>query len=509
LVVIDYVLTPETPADMVAQIALSTKFLQSLVERAVGSSTPLPLVVLVSSRPGVAANHAESFRDAVGLHGGYFHFIRKASIPQQLGTRIQGFIAEAQELESYRKVHAALLASLEAACAALHKSVKSLELQDLAALHVGHLIREGEPLGDYAAWMLGQALAAKLLQNVPLAEASGALPLENYRVLLGHLKPTQGIPKLFSEVSSVRTASGDRIRERAGVRELRFGDILVGRVRNKLDLSRFRLVVSQTCDLLQEKITNGQVLCVEGKGLEVNATEADLVRATLRQLEDKGSTLVRLEGDRFYQVEWADADLVSLEQAVLKRERGYRYVGRLNEMYALEVQHNALNRLSRIGVPVKPGYGAVFGVFRLRVWSAKSEIAALGRTFDNKTVTAVLRPLPRSQVAILLSGEVKKWFVSQLAELRAAEQFPADLTAVADDLMQVVSEDQDFRFLCNRSKKGILQLAVYRSAVEDGKQVQKPDWLNKVSIGLGGSPLFTDIAPAQGARVQLELDPIN
>ena len=509
LVVIDYVLTEETPADIVAKIAQSTNFLQRLVERAVASSMALPLIVLISSRPGVATNYAEEFREAVGLHGGYFHFILKANIPQQLGARVQGFIAEVEELESYRKVHGALQTSLASACTALMNSVKALELQDLAALHVGHLIREGEPLGDYVGWMLGQVLAAKLQQSVLLAEASGTLPPENHRVLLGHLKPTQGIPKLFCEVSSVRTASGDRARERLGTRELRFGDIFVGRLRSKVDLSKFRLVVSQTCDLLQEKITNGQVLCVEGKGAEVIASEAELVRATLRQLDDKGSTLVRLEGDRYYQVEWAEVNLVSIDQVALKRERGYRYVGRLNEIYALEVQHNALNRLSRIGVPVKPGYGAVFGVFHLRVWSAKAEVAALARTFDNKTVTAVLRPLPRNQVAILLSIEVKKWLVEQLTESRGSELFPADLATVADDLVQSIGADQDFRFLCSRSKKGILQLGVYRDAVEDGRQVKKPEWLNKVSVSVGAAPLFADVSQAQGVRLQLELDPIS
>lgn len=508
LVVIDYVLTPDTPADIAARVAQSTNFLRALVARAVNAAMPLPLIVLISSRPGVVTNDADAFREAVGVHGGYFYFILKASIQQQLGVRIQGFIAEAEELESYRKVHAALQASLEEACTQLRAGVKALELQDLAALHVGHLIREGEPLGDYVAWMLGQALAGKLQRDVPLAEASGTLPPENHRVLLGHLKPTQGIPELFCDVSSVRTASGDRIRQKSGTRELRFGDIFVGRVGSKLDLSLFRLVVSQTCDLLQEKITNGQVLCVEGRGAEVNATEADLVRATLHQLDDKGSTLVRLDGDRYYQVEWDEANLISIAQAALKREQGFRYVGRLNEIYALEVQHNALNRLGRIGVPVKPGYGAVFGVFRLRVWGSKNEAVALARTFDNKTVTAVLRPLPKNQVAILLSMEVKKWLVEQLTQLRAAAHFPAELVAVVDDLVACIGADRDFRFLCNRSKKGVLQLGTYRDTMEDGKPAKKLEWLNKVSVSLGGAPLFTDIAPAQGVHVLLELDPI-
>ncbi len=414
LVVIDYVLTPDTPADMEVKVDESTQFLQGLVRRAAGSERGLPLIVLVSSRPNVAKGHAEAFRKAVGLHGGYFHFIRKISVLQELGLRIDGFTAEVEELESYRRVHVALRDALQTACASLAGDIDSMELQDLAALHVGHLIHEGEPLSDYLGWMLGQALTVKLQESVTFADASGQLPPENHRVLLGHLEPTQCIPQLFCEASTVRTASGQLHKVTKGSRELRFGDIFVGKDGRKVDLSRFRLVLSQTCDLLQGKITNGQALCAEGRGTEVANTETELMRATLRQLDDKGSTLLRLDGGKYYQVEWNEVNLITIEQAKLKREQGYRYVGRLNEIYALEVQHNALNKLGRIGVPIKPGYGLVFGAMRLRIWGSKAEQVALAKSFDNRTVTAVLRPLPKNQVAILLSAEVKKWLVDQL-----------------------------------------------------------------------------------------------
>ncbi|NCX93859.1 MAG: hypothetical protein EBX40_04185, partial [Gammaproteobacteria bacterium] len=129
LVVIDYVLTPDPPADMAAKVDESTQFLQLLVQRAASNGNGLPLVVLVSSQPN-AANRAEDFRKAVGLHGGYFHFIRKVSMLQELKPRIDGFTSEVAELESYRRVHAALKGSLESSCKALMESVGALELQD-------------------------------------------------------------------------------------------------------------------------------------------------------------------------------------------------------------------------------------------------------------------------------------------------------------------------------------------------------------------------------------------
>lgn len=511
LVIIDYVLTPETPGDMAAKADESTQFLEELVGRTIKSDRGLPLIVLISSLPGVAKGNAEAFRKAVGLHGGYFHFIRKMNVLQELGLRIDSFTAEVAELESYRRVHLALKDALQTACAALKADVDGMELQDLAALHVGHLIHEGEPLSDYLGWMLGQALAVKLQESVTLGDASGRLPLENHRVLLGHLEPTQGIPKLFSEASTVRTASGQHHKQTTGSRELRFGDIFVGKLTrkgNKVDLTQFRLVLSQTCDLLQKKITNGQVLCAEGHGTEVPNTEVELMRATLRQLDDKGSTLIRLEDGAYYQVRWNEVNLITIEQAKLKKEQGFKYVGRLNEIYALEVQHNALNKLGRIGVPVKPGYSLVFGAVRLRVWGPKGELAALEKSRDNKTVTAVIRPLPKKQVAILLSPDIKQWLVEQLDQLH--DQLPKELTEFSEELKALIRSDNDFRFCCRQVGSGALELGAIKDKEEKGQKVKSLEWLKKLWVELGSATVFPNpTMSAQGTRLQIEFDPIS
>ncbi|EIF28997.1 hypothetical protein BCh11DRAFT_04425 [Burkholderia sp. Ch1-1] len=453
LIVVDYVLSADTPRDMVAKLEESTNFLRALVSRAADKEgASLPLIVLVSSRPAIEKRHAENFRRAVGLQGAYFQFIRKKLIKDQLALCIDGFKSEFDELERYRKAHDELRKSLTTACDSLIENVAALELQDIAALHVGHLLHEGEPLSDYLGWMLGQVLTANLQRSVGLAEASFSLPTENHRVLLGHLRPTQGIPKLFSELSAVSTASGLLQKNKKARRELRFGDIFAAVDKDGLiNRSKFLLVISQTCDLLQCKITNGQVLCVEGYATVIQNSEADLIRATLRQLDDKGSTLVRL-GTEYYQVEWAEANLLTLQQSKLQRERGFRFIGRMNEIYALEAQHNALHRLGRIGVPVKPGYGVVFGRLRLKVWSASSEIATLSKDFDSKTVVAVLRPRPKGVVAILLSGQVKKWLVDQFTKLQSESSLPKELVFVAEQLIPMLTST-DFHFLCKQGKR--------------------------------------------------------
>src|SRR6187402_2383774 len=115
-------------------------------------------------------------------------------------------------------------------------------------------------------WLCGQVLTNKLLKDAPVADSSDRLPPSSYKILLGHLGPTQGIPKLFTELSSVRTASGELKKQRTSERELRFGDVFA-HVKPRAPAgtpARYFLVVSQTCDLLQCKLENGQVLCIEG-----------------------------------------------------------------------------------------------------------------------------------------------------------------------------------------------------------------------------------------------------
>lgn len=514
LVVIDYVLTPDTPSDMVAKIGESTRFLGQLVQRAENTAgTKFPLVVLVSSRPAIERRHAESFRKSVGLQGAYFQFVRKKWIERDLGLCIDGFCDEAVELESYRNVHLALRKTLAEASASLMANVNALELQDIAALHVGHLIHEGEALSDYLGWMFGQVLTAKLQQAVILADASDLLPSENHRVLLGHLKPTQGIPKLFSELSSVLSAFGEMQKVRLGVRELRFGDVFAGNTSDgKIDTAKFLLVISQTCDLLQCKITNGQALCVEGYATLVEDSEAGLMKATLRQLDEKGSTLVQ-RGKQYYQIEWSEANLTSVPQTRLKGEKGYAYIGRLNEIYALEVQHNSLHRLGRIGVPVKPGYGVVFGVLKCTVWTAKGEVVGLSAALDSKTVVAVLRPREKGAVVVLLSGQAKKWMSERLTKLQAEATFPGDLKDLADKLVTAIGTP-DFHLICKKTGKpgkGVLQVSRSVEKIDPVTNEKKKDSevYNKLSMALNDASIFGEVLLPQGVRLQLEFDPIS
>jgi hypothetical protein len=136
------------------------------------------------------------------------------------------------------------------------------------------------------------------------------------------------------------------------------------------------------------------------------------------------------------------------------------------------------------------------------------ELAALAKSFDNKTVTAVLRPLPGKKVAILLSAEVKKWIAVELDSLQA--NLPKDLADFTKELVGWIKADEDFRLLCKQSSKGVLQLGVTLDKEVNGQSTKETVWQNKLAIDLGKTTFFPNVVtPAQGLRLQIELDPIS
>ena len=60
------------------------------------------------------------------------------------------------------------------------------------------------------------------------------------------------------------------------------------------------------------------------------------------------------DGDGFLQVTWQQKLASTIEMKKLQMRDQYRYVGRLNEIYALNIQHLFISNLGRIGVPVRP-----------------------------------------------------------------------------------------------------------------------------------------------------------
>jgi len=501
LVVIDYVLQEDMPDDLVEKVKRSIEFLQALLLR-YATSGRCPAVVLISSLPSVKKKQAEEFKGEVQLQGAFFRFIPKNGISASLGPYIDGFVREREELDLFRKFHRDFVIALDEGMQALTEQIRKLELQDLATLQVGQLRFENESLGDYLAWMCGQVLTNKLQHNAMLADSSDRLPSKSYKVLLGHLEPSQGIPQLFTELSSVRTASGELAKQRHKKRSLRFGDVFVGASPKKAAEAvppKYYLVISQTCDLLHGKLTNGQVLCVEGTAHVIEPTEAALLDATFKQMEERGQILK--SGDKFLQIEWQTKQLITLPQKDLEKDKGAAYLGRLNEIYALEAQQQALHSLSRIGVPIKPGYGFFFSEARLRAFGSKSEVTALAATFKQDTILAALRldkGGSKPKYHLLISAALRDWLTRELKRLHADATFPPDLKALAEGFPEWLAEE-DFRIICSGNKGVTPSREVLEGGASTTKKIEKFELLLPQLSVFGAAPT------ANGVRLSLEL----
>ncbi|WP_431481482.1 hypothetical protein [Pseudomonas thivervalensis] len=455
LIVIDYLLSNEVPDDIDSKITESVAFLKSIVGRAKLIENGIhPFVILISSLPNLAANDAYNFRKCASTPGGFFRFVRKLTAEVEFADAVDTFSLQEGELQKFRNVHVSLEKAISTAASNLLEQIESLELEDLATLYTAQLVTEKEPLSDYLGWLSGQLLAASIQKNIALAERSMDLPAESYEVLLGHCEPTQNVSNLFSDFSSVMPASGELFRNRNKRRQIRFGDLFlispskIGGKKGVVSISdqTFLMVISQTCDLLQGKITNGQVLCVQGSGRQVESTEIELLRATIKQMGSDGDILIR-DGEKFAQIEWGNKNLLTVEQKTLSKEAGFSYLGRLNEIYALEVQHAALHQLGRIGVPIVPGYRVFFGAAEIRVFSPKNELSDFSVSLNNSSVLAVLRSEKSGgsiKQRLLFSGDLHRWLGSCLEEMLKKEGFPTSLTKNVTELSSALKGVESF-----------------------------------------------------------------
>ncbi|EQM88110.1 hypothetical protein L681_00975 [Stenotrophomonas maltophilia MF89] len=465
VVVLDYILSEDVPEDSAEQIDTSIAFVQELADRGtkVGSC---PLMILVSNLPTLRQRAKEFKGKLNGLHGAFFRVIEKhrESTLTNVKHATSIFENEQDELNAFRQFHVEFKKSLRSAMATLEGSINELELQDLAALQVGQLSIEHESLGDYMAWLCGQSLAGKLHESSLVAASAAALPEKSYKILLGHLEPSKGIPELFTEVSMVRPASSEISRHQSGTRTLRFGDVF----RTRDVPATYYLVASQTCDLLHNKLPNGQVLCIQGSAEVFETDEASLLQATFKQMSDGRSTL-KVDG-RFMQIGWESKSLRTIPQIELEAETPLEYVGRLNEIYALEAQQSAAQELTRIGVPIKPNFGYFFESVEISAWSQNNKIAALSSNVGGGTIEAVLRPEKGGRNVLLISDDLRGKLRETLLAWRDSPAVQGDksklkgVTEIVDKLTADLASES-FRLLC-KPRKGGGVMATLGSAAE-------------------------------------------
>lgn len=421
VIILDYILAGQADAKKIAE---SIQWVGAISDhcRKTPDARP-PLILLISTALSYNDNDtvAKKFRIESRTLSSYFRLIPKSD--PAFKSRVLGFAKDhltiaVDELAAFYSVYKSFRESFETAVSEISETTQYLELEDLITFHAAQLKKE-VTLDEYLAWLYGQVLTSKLLRHKSLVDAARRLRGSD-EVILGQLKPQQLIPDLFYEASFLDTAEQvldqDRVRE-----DVRFANMYRGTLHpDTLHPNTVLLVISQTCDLIHNKVANEQVLCVEGhlSLLEHLDSETALLKITIDQIS-RQHQVYRVAG-KYYSVDWGDfKSLRTVARNMLNNRSHWQLIGRLNELYALSIQNSATQQLGRIGLPVTPHFVHYVAKISISIISqGKGRVAS--RHIDNGDVVAVIRPAPKhNHCDIYLPQHIRKEIAERVAEVIA------------------------------------------------------------------------------------------
>jgi len=375
------------------------------------ASPPLILLISTSLSYKDTDTTAKRFRTDSRTLSSYFRMVPKTD--SAFKSRVVGFARDhrnvaADELAAFYSVYKGLRKGYQQAVSDISKAMESLELEDLITFYAAQLKKEGT-LDEYLAWLYGQVLTSKLLKEADFVCAARKIRNSD-EVLLGQLKPQQSIPELFYEASFLATIE-QVLPTGAALEEVRFANMY----RAVFFPNTVLLVISQTCDLIHGKVGSDQVLCVEGtlSPLDVT-TESALLKMTIDQIT--GQHQVYKVERQYYSIDWGGfKDLRTVSVGKLNNRPQWKLIGRLNELYALNIQSSATEALGRIGLPITPHfvyYIANISIAVIRQGRGRVAESAIA----NGDVVGVIRPRTDG-CDIYLAPHIRKEMASRADEL--------------------------------------------------------------------------------------------
>lgn len=305
-----------------------------------------PLVVLMSRSPRLQEKRDE-FRDTAGLLGTIFRVIGKTDLAKD-GTlenillRLATHFPDAQRVARF--VHA-WDKGLDDARKRFIQLLRRLDLPDLAQIHALLLEFEGEKLGDYLLDVADRVLQHEIERDGDTIAASlelNAMDVTKYPA--PHLR---GSPDLQELVHRMIFLNPRRLSltETNRVPDIRFGDVLRSARENGQATDQVSLVITPACDLVRRGAQ--RVLLLSGKleplipGSWTYAAQP--TRTPIAILPDGSRMWVSWDLKNVQSLSWADLD------AALANNGRLRRIGRLRELYALELQQKLLSDFGRVG----------------------------------------------------------------------------------------------------------------------------------------------------------------
>jgi len=309
-----------------------------------------PLVVLMS-RSSRLHDKRNEFRDTAGLLGSTFRVLSKSELAKDgtldaLLTRLANHYDDAKRVAAF--VHA-WDKGLDQARRNFIDVLRRLDLSDLAQVRALLLEFEGQNLGEYLLDVADRVLQHEIEDDdntISAALELNKIDLEKYPA--PHLV---GSPDLQELVHRMVFLHPDRLQlsEDNGKAQLQFGDVLRWKTEDGKQYSDdVALVVSPACDLVRDGGTE-RVMLLSGKLEELQpknwSYKAGPVRTAIVILPNEGRKWIRWNLKNIQSLDWDELD------GFLGEDEKVRRIGRLREIYAIEIQQMLLADVGRIGRP--------------------------------------------------------------------------------------------------------------------------------------------------------------
>ena len=325
---------------------------------------PRPLVILMSSKPGLEEN-GDGFCQDSGILRGMFHFVSKEEITNEFRFKIYMLLfltslPAGNRLQTFLET---LKGEFDKAKKEFLAGISTLTLTDFSYIQSLSLKNEEEPLGDYLLWLFS-AYFGQLLLSDPLHLGDAALDSSTFQGALPRLdSPSDQLTKIyqaalfdFSVGQSDDLTSTEKESEqlRDSATSLSLGDVF-GNPDNQNtcpnDPDLF-LLISPQCDLVQRPISGAK------SSLSILLLPGYLSSALYRGGgEAKAKTEPYTHKGKNHRIEWDVKRPITIPRndfEAWKKAEGFRRVTRLRLPFVLEVQRVFAASLTRVGTPVSP-----------------------------------------------------------------------------------------------------------------------------------------------------------
>ena len=308
-----------------------------------------PLVVLMSRSPRLREQR-NNFRDNAGLLGSTFRVVSKADLadPGKLDRLLRRLASHYEDAKRVAGFVHAWDTGLDQARKKFIQVLRRLDLSDLAQVRALLLEFGQQKLGEYLLDVADRVLQHEIEGNADTIEA--ALELNKIDLSKYPAPHLVGSPDLQDLVHRMVFLHSDRLRllKEKGEVQLQFGGLLRWKSADGTAFSDdVSLVVTPACDLVRKGVERVMLLSGKLESLEPKnwSYKANPVRTPIVILPDEDHKWIRWNLKNVKMLSWSELDDLFGEQERLS------CIGRLREIYAIEIQQMMLADFGRIGRP--------------------------------------------------------------------------------------------------------------------------------------------------------------